>query len=463
MRGILLGLIFFSLLPLIFIKGPFVGILMWFWISLMAPQFIVYGFFSRFQYALIVGVATLLALLFSREPRLPPRDKTTTLLVLFLIWISITSWTTDAMYGGWLVPEKMLLMTLVAYALTYTRQRLQQLIVVCTLSVGYYGFRGGVFTLLHGGNYRVFGPTNSMIGDNNALGAALVMFLPLLFYLRALYRETLLKWPLSALIGSTAIAAIFTYSRGALLAIVAMSLVTVIGSRRRVLGAALLVAATAAGWHFAPPGWLARMETINTYQQDASAESRLYMWRLSWAMALKHPILGTGVGWSYAVDDVNRQLADSGLHWPFGPSTEVGNVQFSPDNPPPLVYPRVAHSIWFETLSDHGFPALVLFCAILLSVAIDARWLIRYARGHPELVWADQLGRLLQASLIGYAVAGTFASMNLYDGFYVIVIIAAAARRVVAGELPKLAATAGRDAAPAVARPRGSFAPRPIG
>jgi hypothetical protein len=108
-------------------------------------------------------------------------------------------------------------------------------------------------------------------------------------------------------------------------------------------------------------------------------------------------------------------------------------------------------------VGDHGFPGLALFLAILLSAAIDARWLVRCARQRPDLAWAGNLGRMLQASLIGFAAGGSFVSLAFYDGFYAIVIIAAAARRVVATELANEATPVEWGRALAITRSRNSL------
>jgi putative inorganic carbon (HCO3(-)) transporter len=420
MRGLLLGVTFFSLLPLIFIRGPFVGVLMWFWVSLMSPQMIVWGsFFSELNYALIVAIATLVSwLLLSNEPKAPPRDKTTVLLVLLMVWIAITSWFGSGppkeIYLNWELTEKMLLMTLVAYALTNTRERLDQLILVCALSIAFYGVRGGLFTLLHAGSNRVYGPGNSMIGGNNELGVALTMILPLLFYLRQRYPQARVKWPMTAVVGLTIIGDLFTYSRGALLALAAMAGMAWLRSRHKILSAIAAAVVAFGVWHFAPAEWTGRMDSIKTYQEDRSAEQRLYYWRLAWAMSLKHPVLGSGFHWSRDPASVNRQIAGTGL--------------------PELWEGRSIHSSWFEMLSGQGFPGFALFIAVFLSVAANSWWLMRRGRQRPDLAWADYLGRMLQASVIGFAVGGTFGSLEFYDGFYAVVMIAAAARRVVAAE-----------------------------
>ncbi len=203
MRGVLLLVVFFSAFPFIFINGPFWGILMWYWISLMNPQKEIWGAFSDIPYSFLVAVSTLLWWLVSRaEPKIPPLNKTTGLLVLLALWISITSifgtGPVNQIHEKWELAEKMLLMTMVAYTLTTTRLRLDQLIGVCALSVAFFGFKGGLFSLLlTGGTARIYGPEGTMIGDNNDLGVALTMILPLLFYLRERYNQPYLKWPMA--------------------------------------------------------------------------------------------------------------------------------------------------------------------------------------------------------------------------------------------------------------------------
>jgi hypothetical protein len=66
--------------------------------------------------------------------------------------------------------------------LIHGKERIQLLVWVTAVSIGFYGIRGGIFTILTGGNYRVYGPEETFIADNNQLGLALTMILPLLYY-----------------------------------------------------------------------------------------------------------------------------------------------------------------------------------------------------------------------------------------------------------------------------------------
>jgi putative inorganic carbon (HCO3(-)) transporter len=450
MRGFALGIAFFCMIPFIFIKGPFFGILMWYWVSLMNQHEIVWdSLFASVPYALIVAVLTLTGWLISRsEPKIPPLNKTTGLLLMLMLWISVTSLfgigPRSELYDKWQLAEKMLLMTLVAYALLNSRERVERLIIVCVVSIGFWGFRGGLISIVTGGGSRVSGPIGSMIGDNNDLGVALTMILPLIFYLRERYKSFRVKWPVQILIGLTVLGDIFTYSRGALVALTAMGTMLWLRAKNKLPILIFVIVAAVGLWKFAPAEWTDRMMTIENYQQDGSAEGRLHMWHRVWVLAQMRPIVGGGFHWSYDPNTVNRLFAGTDL--------------------PKLYGPLAAHSIWFEMLGDHGFVGLGLFILILTSVFVDAQYLIRRTRRDPELEWANHLGRMIQVSLVGYCTGGSFATQGMYDGLYAIVVIAAAARLLVAAELRtrRLAAHGVRNFA-AATKPIGVLTPQSSG
>ena len=70
----------------------------------------------------------------------------------------------------------------VAMILINTKEKLNWLVLTIALSIGFYGVKGGVFTIVHGGAYRVQGPPGSFIDGNNELGLALAMTVPLFWY-----------------------------------------------------------------------------------------------------------------------------------------------------------------------------------------------------------------------------------------------------------------------------------------
>ena len=57
----------------------------------------------------------------------------------------------------------------------YGKTRVRALLFVVVGSIGFYGFKGGIFSIIHGGAERVQGPENSFIDGNTFLGLALNM------------------------------------------------------------------------------------------------------------------------------------------------------------------------------------------------------------------------------------------------------------------------------------------------
>ena len=62
----------------------------------------------------------------------------------------------------------------------HDRNKIDSLIWVIAISIGFYGFKGGIFTLTSGGDNHVLGPEGSFIFGNTEIGLALIMALPLI-------------------------------------------------------------------------------------------------------------------------------------------------------------------------------------------------------------------------------------------------------------------------------------------
>src|SRR5690606_26838663 len=90
MRDVLIFGIVFGLVPWM-IKRPAIGALVFMWVSLMNPHRLTYGPAYDFPFAMMVGVITMVSVLFSREPRSYPVTPVTVLLVVFMIWVTITT------------------------------------------------------------------------------------------------------------------------------------------------------------------------------------------------------------------------------------------------------------------------------------------------------------------------------------------------------------------------------------
>lgn len=405
MRDLVLLAALAGVVPLIF-RAPQVGILAWIWVTLFNPQREVYGFLSNFQLNLYIALITAVAWAISRERKTVPLNSVTGLMILFGVWTCITTYfALDVEYSMviWERVIKTLILGLAILAIVNNKARIQAVIWVMCLALGYYSVKGGGFVLGTGGSHRVMGPEDSMIEDNNSIGLAMVMLLPLLNYLRTTAKDIRTNYILLATMGLTLVAIIGTYSRGALVALAASGVAYVARSRNALIPLLMAGCVLAALPNFMPASWSERMTSIQDYNEDSSFAGRVAAWKTSVAIATQRPATGGGF---FAVD----------LDW----------VAQSFRSPGSLEKGRAAHSIYFEVLGDHGFVGLAIFLMLYAAAWFNTSAVLRATRGDPSMDWANKLARALQVSMVGFAVGGALLSMAYYDGFLILLALSGA-------------------------------------
>lgn len=442
MTAVVIALSILALVPLILV-WPHVGILAWTWIGVMNPHRWAWGSLEVLGYAQIIGATTLIAWLVSRAPKRVPMTPVTVMLGLLLVWVTITTVMAHLpgrAWESWEQAFKIILMTFATIALINSRERLHALIWVLVVSLGYYGFKGGVFTVLTGGEYRVWGPEKSFIASNDQLALALIMVLPLIVYLRQHAANTYVRLGLLCLAGMCVFSIIGSQSRGGFLALCVMGLFLVWKSRKRVIMGVAAVFLAVVAVAFVPDSWVERMQTIENYEDDKSAVSRIKAWTFAYKVARDDPI--TGGGFNVFMDEsyFKTLIPDADRATNF-------------------------HSVYFEVLGEQGFIGLAVFLGLLAAAWFTFSRIMALTRGQPGLAWAHDLARMSQVSLVGYAAGGSFLNLAFYDLIYLLLAIAVIARALVARELDPApvrgrsrfaAAAAPVDAAPAAAPPAGA-------
>jgi hypothetical protein len=86
-------------------------------------------------------------------------------------------------------------------------------------------------------------------------------------------------------------------------------------------------------------------------------------------------------------------------------------------------------------LGEHGFVGLALFLLLWFLVWRDASWIIRQSGSQKELQWASDLARMIQVSLVGYAVGGAFLNLAHYDVPYNLLVALVLTRMLVEREM----------------------------
>ncbi len=398
MRDLFVTAIIFGLLPFVF-KRPWVGILLWSWLGYMNPHRLAYGFAYDFPFSMIVGLVTIVAFMASKEKKDMLWTRETIILLAFVGWMLFTTFFAfypDLAWHQWNKVWKIMLMVLLTALVIKERRQLHWLIWVIALSFGFYGVKGGIFTILNGGVYRVQGPGGSFIGGNNEMALALVMTIPLIRYLHLQETRKWLKMGLAGAMVLTGVAAIGSQSRGGMLAMVAMGLFLWLKSRNKFFTGIYMAIAVAIIAAVMPQEWYDRMNTIKTYQEDASAQGRINAWHTAFNVA-KARITGGGLDM-------------------FQPPTFR---QYAPD--PWNVHD--VHSIYFEMMGEQGFIGFGLFMLLGVLAWLRAQQIIKRCKGDPATKWAADLAAMTQVSLIGYATAGAFLGMSHFDLPYHLMII----------------------------------------
>ena len=409
------------------LRRPWIGILAWTLISLGSPH-IAFGYSAQsWPVALAVAVSTLLGLVLTKDKQNPMVGAPVWWLLAFVVWISIAlplSLYFDDSVPLWERSIKIFMMIFVALALLNDRRKLHVFIWINVVAIGYYGVKGGVFTVVTGGNYIVWGP-GGFIEGNNEMALAAITVIPLMRYLQMQMTDRRASLAMTGAISLCAVAALGTYSRGAFLGLAAMFALFWVKGRNKFAWAVLLVAVAAIGLPLMPEQWWTRMDTINTYSSDGSAMGRINAWWTAFYLAEDRFFGGGFMSWMPSVFE-----------------------RYAP-NPEDV---HAAHSIYFQVMGEQGFGGLFLFLAIGASTWLTASRLIRAGQAHSTRRWAEDLGQMVHVSMIGYGVTGAFLSLAYYDLPYNVMVMAVLADRFVRRE-PVTAAAAGPIAAAVSARP----------
>lgn len=398
MRDISLFIMLLSLVWLAW-RQPWLGVLGLAFLSGMHPQGYATGFMQTFPiYVLLFSVVCLaLARDILARRTLPEVFWDWRLVIMILLWVHFILTTYHGLnpWAAW--PKlwevtKILPPLLLALLLIDTREKLFYLNVTMALSIAAVVLKGGYWAVINGFHDRVYGPPGSQYGDNNEFAVATAMIIPLLVLWFSEVRHRALRWVLLGLIALAFAAVLSSWSRGGLLSLSVVALFLVWHSRRKWLALPLLILGIGLMSISLPEQWFARMETLGASELDASAQSRLEVWRLGWAYALQHPCFGGGFeGWIY-------------LSLPRGSSLDW-------------------HSAYIETAVEHGLLGLALWGGLVFGSLASLTRLI-WSNRRWRLPWLTRHAEMLRAALAAYTVGAAFLGIAYWELLFLLIVSA---------------------------------------
>ena len=378
-------------------QAPFVAILGYVWVDTFSPQDVAYVILNQFPVALVMGIVAFgFYLLMDR--RFPPRPTTVTVFQFCLaLWCTLSmTWAVvpEAGWGKWDWAFKTLLFAAFLPYLIRSRIQIEAFLQVYVLSLAATLIPFGAKVLLSGGGYgQDLGLTggNSGLAEGSTLAAVAVMTIPLALYLRNYAILVPKSWTFRLVYVGIALACLFatvgTYERTGLIGLLVLGIAMLFKSKNKLLVGLIGAVAACSIFYFSSDAWNARISTIETYQQDGSAMTRLLVWRWTLDYVMRHP---QGGGFYMFLINVIEHPANS-----------AGDVAY-------VEHGRAFHSIYFEVLGEQGWPGFALFVGMLVAAQVMLQRVSRRTRGIPELAWCHALAATLQVSLAVMSVCGSF-------------------------------------------------------
>ncbi len=407
-------LFFIAYLAILFgiaFKRPFLFVLVYAYIDIVSPQRLSYFLLNSIPISAIafafafVGWA---AIDDKRDSRFSWRQL---FMLLLLAWCAWTTAHADfpidaAAKWGWV--WKSLVIAIFLPLTLRTRLRIEALALIMVLCASTIIVGGGLKTILSGGGY---GELNLMVEDNSGLyeGSTISMvavaIIPLIFWLSKYGTIFRPGWPVRlyaiALAGACLLIPIGTVTRTGLLCIILLAMLVLWHSRRRFIYAAGLAALALVSLPFLPSAFTERMGTIENYQGDQSASTRLEVWKWTLDYVQEHPL-----GGGFDAYRSNRFTYNTVRMEGEGDRKRIVREKITEEG-------RAYHSAYFEILGEQGYPGLLLWSLIHIVSLASTYGIYRRYRDQTDAAhgWISPLALALQQGHLVYLLGAAFVGI----------------------------------------------------
>lgn len=390
---------------------PFIWVLCYLYVDIVAPQLLTWGFLSHVPVSLLTFIAAFggwVAFDDKRDSRFTFRQG---LLVLLLAYCAVT--TVMAVYPAealekWAWVWKALIFAIFLPLTLRTSLRIEATVLTMVLAASALIVDGGIKTVGGGGGYgelQILIPSNTGLFEGSILSCVAVAIIPLVVWLAqygTIMPRTPLRWVYAAgLIFACALIPVGTQARTGLVCLVVLCLFYLRTARHRVLIAMGMALAVVVAVPFLPHSFVSRMDTIEDHKADQSASTRLGVWKWTWNYVKHHPFGGGFEVYLSSVvsyDTVDTDTTGNMTMVTYKPIEEKG---------------RAFHSSYFEMLGEQGYPGLALWLLIQLSGLVQMEQVRRRwkARKEPPDAWVAPLAVSLQLAHVVYLIGSLFVGI----------------------------------------------------
>ena len=403
------------------LRRPFVWVLAYLYIDIMAPQKVVWAILPSLQISLVAFIAAFAGWLFVDRKEHSRFTLRQGLMLALLLYCGATTLSADfpveaAAKWAW-VWKALVFAIFLPLALT-TRLRIEAAALVMCLSIGAIVIGGAIKTLAGGGGYaslHLLVNDNTGLYEGSIISCVAVAAIPLIGWLSR--HGTLFppEWRVKVFAIALGFACLLipigTQARTGLLCIGVLALLSLRAAKRRFLYLALMAAVGLTAIPFLPESYTKRMSSIENHAADESASTRVAVWKWTLEYVGDHPF-GGGFD-AYRQNKLRYQTAKAE-----GDGNTVA-VQYGEVEDKARAY----HSSYFEMLGEQGWPGLTIWLWLQLAGLWQMERLRRRwgKRTGPGEAWAAPLATALQHAQLIYLAGSVFVGIA-YQPFVLMLI-----------------------------------------
>lgn len=401
---------FIAALLLLAVRRPFLFSLAYIYVDTVSPQRLSYHLLNSIPLSMIVAVLAM-----GGWALADPKDKLAFsarqgLILVLLAYAGVTTFNADFPVDAaekWDWAWKALAFAVFLPLTMRSKLRIEAVALFLLLSASSIIIVGGLKTAMSGGGYGVLNlmiDNNSGLYESSTISTIAIALIPVILWLARFGTIFPSDWRVKTFAGALIFACLLmpigTEARTGLICIGVLGLLLLRDMKRRLLFIGAACALGAAAIPFLPSSFTNRMETIQGFAGDQSANTRLAVWAWTWDYAQSHPF-----GGGFGAYRSNHILVETVSTQTDGDTTTVTTSAEADES-------RAYHSAYFEMLGEQGFPGLIIYLLIqgigLVRMEILRR---RYRKQEGDKAWIAPLATALQHFQIIYLIGSIFVGI----------------------------------------------------